>query len=251
MSDKPLFVASVAVFNEDGLLLFGKRRDTKKWCLPGGKFESNQSPTETANRELFEETNLVPIDMKFLGHATVNKKDQEIQIYSFRATVKDEPSSELDPDKEFIDFQWVNPMAIPEEIKDNLHNKQDVTLQFLGLQEKTVTKTEGSNWICVDGLKIPHITNPKRLIWNDKYLHNIKETFVKNEEQISECWVNITKVSGGDLPSNKERIKLYRRMLKNGDELPPVVLRYDSDGLRLIDGNHRQEACFQCGVDVV
>lgn len=240
------YVASVAVFNEDGLLLFGKRADVKKWCLPGGKFEVSEAPSQAATRELWEETALTPHDgLEFIGDAFVPRAN--VYVFSFKVTIKDqEPDAGLDPDAEFVEFQWVEPNNIPENILNNLYNKEDVTLQKLGLQEVTL-KSEGSYWHTPD-LRIPHNTNPKRLIWNEAYLAKVQEIFVKNEEAFEIHDIDITKVPGYNTPINKERVKLYRRMLKAGEELPPVVVRYDEHGFSLLDGNHRQEACIQTGI---
>jgi 8-oxo-dGTP pyrophosphatase MutT (NUDIX family) len=242
-SKRNLFVASVAVFNEDGLLLFGKRGHNKKWCLPGGKFERSEPPSQAAIRELFEETGLTPkLHLEFLGDMEVPKIG--VHVFSFKTEVISEPDASLDPDGEFVEFQWVEPKNLPKEILDNLHNKQDVTLQLLGLQEKTLNKSSGEYWLG-DGIRIPTNNNPKRLIWDEAYIEKVKE-LNKSEGQI--CLVDVNLISGHNSPVNKERLKLYRRMAKAGDELPPLTIRYDGDGLHLIDGNHRQEIYKELGV---
>ena len=46
------------VFFKDDKLLLVKRSDNKKWCLPCGFSEINESPYESVIREVFEETGL-------------------------------------------------------------------------------------------------------------------------------------------------------------------------------------------------
>ena len=50
-------------------ILLGKRTDGAGWCIAGGKREDNETPSETARRELKEEFGLdVSIEnMKYLG----------------------------------------------------------------------------------------------------------------------------------------------------------------------------------------
>ncbi len=145
-----------------------------------------------------------------------------------------------------MEYRWVKPDSIPPEILGKLHNKQDVTLQCLGLQEKTL-KSEGACWRAADGLSIPVKSNSKRLIWDEQYRELAIETFVKNDENVLDCWVDVNKVKGYNNIVSPVRLKLYKRMLYAGEELPPVLLRYDQHGLNLVDGNHRQEAAMQSG----
>jgi 8-oxo-dGTP pyrophosphatase MutT (NUDIX family) len=49
---------SAAIFNEEGKVLLTRRLDNGQWCLPSGGMEPGESPSETAVREVFEETGL-------------------------------------------------------------------------------------------------------------------------------------------------------------------------------------------------
>ena len=53
---------TILILSPDGKVLIGKRsgqsRYGKKWCLPGGYIEYEESFIETAHREVFEETGL-------------------------------------------------------------------------------------------------------------------------------------------------------------------------------------------------
>lgn len=54
----PKVGADAAIFNERGEILLMLRADDRKWCLPCGWMEPNESPAETAVREAREETGL-------------------------------------------------------------------------------------------------------------------------------------------------------------------------------------------------
>lgn len=47
--------AGVAIFDDEGRLLLGRRRDDGSWCLPGGRMEAGESFAECARRECREE----------------------------------------------------------------------------------------------------------------------------------------------------------------------------------------------------
>lgn len=135
-------VASVAAF-QDGKFLMGLRGDVKLWCLPGGHLEPDESPAKGAVRELLEETGLRATSLERLGSAVVGKKGN-VQLHCYRADVTGTPDASLDPDAEMVEFRWVDPDDIPEEILSNLYNKEDVTLQLLGAQAKTLELSKAS-----------------------------------------------------------------------------------------------------------
>ncbi len=135
-------VASVAAF-KDGKLLFGLRGDVKKWCMPGGHLNPGEKPSKGAVRELLEETGLKAKSLERLGSAIAGKKNN-VQIHSYRVDVEGEPDASKDPDAEFVEFRWVDPDDIPEDILADLYNKNDVTLQLLGAQAKTLELSKAS-----------------------------------------------------------------------------------------------------------
>lgn len=136
-----LHVASVAVFDRKDRLLFGLRRDSWKWNLPGGCVEKGEDHLDAAQRELNEETGiLVPKHkLEYLGSETVRAPDldREITVHSYRVQIGIDqiPTTKNDPDKECVCWKWVDVSnGIPEPFAKRLHNKRDVTLRFLGLQ---------------------------------------------------------------------------------------------------------------------
>ena len=49
---------SAAIINDEGKVLLTRRLDNGQWCLPSGGMDAGESPSETAVREVFEETGL-------------------------------------------------------------------------------------------------------------------------------------------------------------------------------------------------
>lgn len=133
-------VASVAVFNPEGKLLFGQRADTGKWTLPGGHLDADERPEAGAVRELREEVGLTPESesLKLLGNDVITSwKGTRIRVHAFRCNIPpgQEVSYENDPDGEMQDHEWVDPEFIPSHILENLHSPKNVTLRLLGLQD--------------------------------------------------------------------------------------------------------------------
>jgi 8-oxo-dGTP pyrophosphatase MutT (NUDIX family) len=140
-------VASTAVFNAEGKMLFGRRQDTGKWSLPGGRFEPGESPFRAAVRECVEETGLKPKSLKILGSETVTGHDGEtVEVFAFEATAEGKPSGANDPDEEFgDDFEWVDVSnGLPVYIADNLHSPRNVVLKLMGLQDWGLAKADPS-----------------------------------------------------------------------------------------------------------
>lgn len=136
-------VASVAAFNSDGQMLMGLRGDVRKWCCPGGHLEPDETPAKGAVRELLEETGLKAKSLERLGSSIVGK-NKNVQVHCYRADVEGSPSGADDPDAEFVEFRWVDPDDLPEDIVANLYNKQDATLQLLGAQARDLELSKAS-----------------------------------------------------------------------------------------------------------
>lgn len=128
-------VSVIAV--KDGKVLFGLRRDTGKWNLPGGHVEGDEDLTVAARRELKEETGLEPKvgTLQPIGFCDVKPT---LRVYSYLCHVEGEADAKDDPDEEMAFFMWLDPSQLPKKVAENLHNKKDVSLQFIGAQERTL-----------------------------------------------------------------------------------------------------------------
>ncbi|GAX04389.1 NUDIX family hydrolase [Secundilactobacillus pentosiphilus] len=58
--------SAALVYNASAQLLFVHRSDTHLWGLPSGSKEIGESLTETASREVFEETGVHAVNFKFI-----------------------------------------------------------------------------------------------------------------------------------------------------------------------------------------
>jgi 8-oxo-dGTP pyrophosphatase MutT (NUDIX family)/RimJ/RimL family protein N-acetyltransferase len=145
-SDK---VASVAVFNSEGRLLFGRRNDNNLWTLPGGHFEVGETPEAAARRELKEEAGFNADQLEHLGEDFAGRNNDK-QIYAFSTTVNGNPDASADPDAEIGEWKWVDVSGgLPAEIRDNLHSPKNVTLRLLNLQEGSMEKSLKEKFLAV------------------------------------------------------------------------------------------------------
>jgi len=118
-------VALVTAYNEKHELLLGRRKDNKRWTLPGGHLEEGEDAREGAIRELLEETGLTPKSLSFVTKYTTSAA-VELNVYS--AYVSGEPHSHLDPDDEVSEWRFVDvSKGMPSKIDAKLHGPEDDT----------------------------------------------------------------------------------------------------------------------------
>jgi len=132
-------VASVAVIH-GGRLLWLLRDDSKKLCLPGGKFEEGEEPLDAAVRELKEETGIdaEPKELEFLG--SENVPGTKLHVYSFKYEPEKAPEIDLskDPDKEACGYHWFE--ELPSEEEQFVPQERNVTLRLLGMAVQDLNK---------------------------------------------------------------------------------------------------------------
>ena len=84
-----VFTTLILVENEKGQLLVEDRKDPD-WpgiCFPGGHVEKEESFTEAAVRETFEETGLTITDPRLVGVKQFQtKKDERYVVFFYKAT---------------------------------------------------------------------------------------------------------------------------------------------------------------------
>lgn len=141
----PTHIASVAVFDEKGKLLFGRRNDNQKFTLPGGHMEPGEEPRAAARRELKEETGIDVPESRFRHLGDGQAGAYLIHCYQVEMNRSDfkhgdnapGPHGKDDPDDECSEWRYVDvDDGLPEEIASNLHSKKNVTLRLIGLQRR-------------------------------------------------------------------------------------------------------------------
>ena len=80
-----LLGAFAIIFDEQGQVLLGHRRDMDLWNLPGGRVEAGEMPDQGIVREVLEETGLEVRVEKLVG--IYGKEDRDELIFLFRCTI--------------------------------------------------------------------------------------------------------------------------------------------------------------------
>jgi 8-oxo-dGTP pyrophosphatase MutT (NUDIX family) len=116
-------VSAVGVFDRQGRMLWGKRRDNGKWTTPAGHLEPGESPHAGAIRELFEESGLYPAEPLVKVATGKGGPDNELDVYAFTTIAEGKPTTVHDPDEEIAGgWKWIDvSKGLPEEIRKNLH----------------------------------------------------------------------------------------------------------------------------------
>ncbi len=81
-----------------------------QWLLPGGGVFRNERPTNSAVRELKEETGLIasPRALKLLGNVTYRGKGLKLALVCFRLTLDEKPQLKIRRQLEVMRVKWVN-----------------------------------------------------------------------------------------------------------------------------------------------
>jgi 8-oxo-dGTP diphosphatase len=108
--------AAVALFDSAGNLLLLRRKDNDKWTMPGGTLEFGESLTESATREVREETGFQIRIVGLIGtytdpHILIAYTDGEVrQEFTFVYAAEIE-SGQLMIDDESKEAAWVPPQT--------------------------------------------------------------------------------------------------------------------------------------------
>ncbi len=112
--------AAAAIFDKDGRILLVRHSYGRlNWELPGGVAESEESPEQTAVREVAEETGLMVVPERVTGIYLESRHRLGAAMH-FVLRCRREPG-DAEPritSDEIIDFAWVEPATLPRPISD-------------------------------------------------------------------------------------------------------------------------------------
>lgn len=113
---KAPFYVGICVISA-GSILLGKRREDGIWTSPGGGGEPDESPSQTAIREAWEEANLPLREEELKELAPTKARDgKPIHLFFVELPEKDrrlfDIHSKNDPDEETPGWHWFNPRDI-------------------------------------------------------------------------------------------------------------------------------------------
>lgn len=105
-------VAGCFCLHEDRFLLLKRHPEKSQgdmWCLPAGKKEHNETPQETAVRELFEETGIhvSSSDLHKINSFCIEFPKTKVIFHTFGIKLNTQPTLSIKQD-ESIDSRWVN-----------------------------------------------------------------------------------------------------------------------------------------------
>lgn len=92
----------------------GKRSDCHKWACAGGHLDAGEDPFIGMTRELKEETNLDVESIKLCKVVWV--KEKNILLYLFEIEVSGEIDLTNDPDKEFCELKYCDPIRVCDDL---------------------------------------------------------------------------------------------------------------------------------------
>lgn len=127
-NEKTKRVALILITDESGDILMGRRNDNQKFSTPGGHCEPKEEIYNAGFRELKEETGL---DAKYIKLVRVSyEKDKNIMLYLFTAEIDDEQEIDTsgDPDKEFDDLNYINPINVIGEM--HVEPEKNLVIQY-------------------------------------------------------------------------------------------------------------------------
>ena len=104
-----LLGAFAIIFDREGRVLLGHRRDMDMWNLPGGRIEAGEMPDEAIIREVLEETGLCVRAEKLVG--IYSKPDKDELIFLFRCTITSGELQQITPETDANRF--FPPDALP------------------------------------------------------------------------------------------------------------------------------------------
>ncbi|MFW6358251.1 MAG: NUDIX domain-containing protein [Chroococcales cyanobacterium] len=121
----PVTGATLIPLLPDGQIVLVRRRDTGKWSLPGGIVDWGEPITETAHRELTEETGLELVKIRRLvGVYSAPDRDPRLHSISVLLAVDAQGTLAVKDGLEVSEVKAFSPQAIPLESLSHDHARQ-------------------------------------------------------------------------------------------------------------------------------
>ncbi len=113
------FTATVYLFHQGKTLLI-EHPKFNKWLPPGGHVEENESPIDTAIREVKEETGL-EIEILSDENIYISEKNATTMQRPYLCLVENIPESKIEKEHQHIDFIYIaKPLGISKQSHKNL-----------------------------------------------------------------------------------------------------------------------------------
>lgn len=138
---KTLRVVGCIIRNNDKILLLyrsASETDPSLWGIPAGKVDKGETDSQTAVRELFEETGikLSENSLDYLGHLPIEYNTLIVDFLIFTASFDNTPAVELSS-REHIDYQWIKPIEVLE--LTNLMKDVDIIIKSFCIDKLRIT----------------------------------------------------------------------------------------------------------------
>ncbi len=110
---KTIEVIGIIVQHEQSILLLHRSEretDPSLWGIPAGKLEEGETHSETAIRELFEETGIVLTEagLNYVDTLDIEYESIIVKFPIFHKKFNEKPTIILDPN-EHIGYEWITP----------------------------------------------------------------------------------------------------------------------------------------------
>lgn len=214
--------ADAIVLNENNEVLLLKRSSTDTfypdcWCLPGGKIENNESPSEAVVRELEEETNLKATSTS----PSMEKSIDRGTIHYFICYVPDTLDSSIILDNaEHVGYCFASREKLSE--LNLLLDLEDVLKEIIPYNEPADDKTFGIDKDTYSNIIEEIVHNSPVRIPKDQYMLDLFKKGDITEEGVIDY---IFKAHGD--PSHKDKLVKKTTHDKNGKKVSKWVTKGD------------------------